>query len=386
MACGGGSDIIPPFTVDEVVAAGDLNKDGFTDIVLKTTYIDGPPPHPGKVYIYLQDNLDPGNFLPSISFSVGADPWGIKVADLNGDDLPDIVTANVNSDNISILLQDATQSINFLEAKNLSCGQNPYAVSIGHLNDDNKIDIAVANYNKENSVSIFFQDPNSTGDFLPAFNFSTGHDAQSIAIGDLNQDGLMDIAVDGSDSVYIILQNELIPGEFMPPISIDAGERAAWVEIGDLNNDGFNDLVVANAGSSSSGANASVSVLIQNPDEPGNFWGPTNYPTADGARDVVIEDMDGDNKTDLVVGTVSFQSQRPGAVSVLLQSPSSPGTFLQSVNYYAGFTPNFVDVADLDNDGRVDIAVNEGPSILFQDPNSAGLFLPVTIIGEFWNP
>ena len=97
-----------------------------------------------------------------------------------------------------------------------------------------------------------------------------------------------------------------------------------------------------------------------------------------------INDLNEDNRPDLALGTVVYQRQNPGAVSVLLQNASLPGTFFAASNYYAGFTPNFIATGDLNEDGKIDIAICEGPSILFQDPESAGTFLPLTIVGDLF--
>lgn len=383
---GGEGDIIPPFTSEDGIAVGDLNGDGNSDLVLATTYLAGPPPHQGYVYIYLQDNLNPGSFFSPSRYTVGSDPWEIKIADVDNDGMNDIVVANHDSNNVSVLFQDPYRPGIFIKATNYACGKSPYSAVIGDLNGDNMPDIVTTSASdKDRSVSILFQDPDTPRSFSQLINMSTGSGASSVAIGDLNQDGFIDIAVDGSNTVFVIFQNSLLPGEFLPAVSFATGERSVMVTIHDLNGDGFNDLAVANAGSSYDGTNASVSVLLQDPDLPGNFLSAVNYSTADGARKVIIEDLNEDNSPDLAVATVVYQHQGPGAVSVLLQNTNLPGTFFAASHYYAGFTPNFIAGGDLDGDGKNDIAVNEGPSILFQDPDKPGTFLPLSIVGDFFD-
>jgi hypothetical protein len=383
---GGGDNMIPPFTVENGIAVGDLNGDGNLDIALATTFIAGPPPHQGYVYIYPQDDLNPGIFFSPSRYTVGSDPWEIEIADVDNDGMNDIVVANTNSDNISVLFQDISQPGIFTKATNYACGKSPYSAVIGDLNGDGMPDIVTtSSTDKDRSVSIFFQDPDTPRSFPQTINLSTGHSASSVAIGDLNQDGLVDIAVDGSNSVFVFFQNSLLPGEFLPAVSFATGESSVMVAIHDLNGDGFNDLAVANAGSSYDGTNASVSVLLQDIDQPGSFLPSVNYSTANGARKVIIEDLNDDNNPDLAVATVVYQHQGPGAVSVLLQNTDSPGTFFAASNYYAGFTPDFIDGGDLNGDGKTDIAIGEGPCILFQDPSKPGTFLTLSIVGDFFD-
>ncbi|MCW9065542.1 MAG: VCBS repeat-containing protein [Ignavibacteriaceae bacterium] len=381
----GGYEILP-FTVEDGIAVGDLNGDGNSDLVLASTYIEGPPPHPGNVYVYLQDSLNPGTFLIPSKYSVGSDPWEIEIADVDKDGMNDIVVANTNSNNVSVLFQDSYRPGIFVKATNYACGKSPYSAVIGDLNGDNMPDIVTTSASdKDRSVSILFQDPDNPRSFPQTINLSTGPGASSVAVGDLNQDGLVDIAVDGSSSVFVLFQNSLLPGEFLPAVSFPTGERSVMVAIHDLNGDGFNDLAVANAGSSYDGTNASVSVLLQDIDLPGSFLPSVNYSTANGARKVIIEDLNGDNSPDLAVATVVYQHQGPGAVSVLLQNTNLPGTFFAASHYYAGFTPDFIAGGDLDGDEKNDIAVGEGPCILFQDPDKPGTFLPLSIVGDFFD-
>lgn len=383
---GGGGDMISPFTVEDGIAVGDLNGDGNSDIALATTFFSESSGHQGYVYIYLQDNLNPGTFFSPSRYTVGSRPWEIEIADVDNDGMNDIVVANHDSNNVSVLFQDPYRPGIFIKATNYACGKSPYSAVIGDLNGDNMPDIVTTSASdKDRSVSILFQDPDTPRSFPEIINISTGSGASSAAIGDLNQDGFIDIAVDGSNTVFVIFQNSLLPGEFLPAVSFATGERSVMVTIHDLNGDGLNDLAVANAGSSYDGTNASVSVLLQDPDLPGSFLSAVNYSTADGARKVIIEDLNEDNSPDLAVATVVYQHQGPGAISVLLQNTNLPGTFFVASNYYAGFTPDFIAGGDLNGDEKNDIAVGEGPCILFQDPDKPGTFLPLSIVGDFFD-
>ncbi|MFN6212135.1 MAG: FG-GAP repeat domain-containing protein [Microcystis sp.] len=77
------------------------------------------------------------------NFSVGTSPVSVTVGDFNGDGKSDLATANLNSNNVSVLLGTGTGS--FGTATNFSVGINPRSVTVGDFNGDGKSDLAAAN-------------------------------------------------------------------------------------------------------------------------------------------------------------------------------------------------------------------------------------------------
>ena len=348
-ACGGGEGgggEIPPFSLFYSVAVGDLNGDGLLDVAACYTYIAGPPPHPGFVVVYLQDHTKPGTFLPGKIYSVGNDPVSIAIGDLNGDGKLDIVTTNsiasasgVGDSTVSVLLQDPATSGQFLAATNYPTGKNPLSVVIGDLNSDGKPDLAVAD---SEGISILFQNPALPGTFLPLTAIK-GPAASSVAIADLNGDGKDDIVATNVSGVSVMLQDPVIAGSFLAPTNYAAGLQPINVAVGDLNGDGKLDIVVANYGSPSDGSTASVSVLPQNPAAPGSFLTAVNYKADVRSQAVAIADLNGDGKADLAVansGTLAGAcppncGSTGTSVSVLLQNPAIPGQLQNATNYPA---------------------------------------------------
>ena len=370
-ACGGGDDVIPPFTLNDAVAVADLNGDGYLDVTLVTTHISGSPPHPGRVLVYMQDTAHPSAFLAPSRHAVGSDPWHVAIADLNADGRRDIVVANTRSNDVSVLLQDAANPGSFLAAAHYACGTYTNAVAIGDLNGDGRPDIAAA---ITGGAVLLFQDPANAGGFLPGIKLSTPSGASSAAIGDLNGDGRADIALTGPDTVFIFMQDPIISGSFPRAVTYPAGPRASAAALSDVDGDGRTDLVVVNAGTSDSGANSSITVRLQDPGNPGTFPVPVNYPSANGARSVAAGDLNNDGRPDIAVAAVVYASQAPGVVQVFLQDPGSPGIFLPPRSYSAGNTPQSIAIGDLNGDGYADMVSNDGPIVLFQDPTRPGNF------------
>jgi hypothetical protein len=374
---GGGGDIIPPFTTNDAVATGDLNGDGKPDLALVTTYVAGPPPHPGHVAVYLQDPANPGTFLSAVNYNVGSDPWHIAIADLNSDGKLDLVVANTNSNDVSVLLHDTSGLGSFHTAVNYASGSYTNFVAVGDLNGDGRPDITAA---INEGVCILFQNPANPGAFLPAIRLPLPSRISSVAIGDLNGDGRADLVATSSDNIYVFIQDPTSPGTFLSAVTYVAGPRASSVVISDIDGDGTSDLVIVNAGDSSSGGNSSISIRLQDQASPGRFLTARNYASANGSRSVTAGDLNGDGRPDLAVAAVVYSSQSPGVVQAFIQDITSPGTFLLPQSYRAGYTPQSIASGDFNGDGKPDLVSNDGPIILIQNPAQPGKFAEGIII------
>ncbi len=280
-----------------------------------------------------------------LSFDASPNPYSVAIGDLNADGKPDLVTSNVGSNTVSVLLGNGDGT--FGVRTDYGTGSQPYSVAIHDLNADGKLDLVTADYGS-NTVSVLIG--NGDGSFGTETDYDAGIQPYSVAIGDVNADGKPDLAVANpnlngrSGTVSVLLGNG--DGTFGVKTDIVAGVRPFSVAIGDLNADGKLDLAVANI--DSYGGPGTVSVLLGNGD--GSFGSKTDYGTGISPNSVAIGDLNGDGRPDLAVANLNSNT-----VSVLLGH--GDGSFGLKADFVTGNFPISVAIGDLNADGKPDLAL-----------------------------
>src|SRR5262245_24190446 len=143
-------------------------------------------------------------------------------------------TARMNPTAPAMMTADDCGFLNFSESSNSGEVSSPFSVAAGDFNGDGTLDLAVAN-SSSNNVSILLG--NGTGGIGPAANFGVGLTPYSVAVGDFNADGKLDLATAnyGSDNVSILLGDGT--GGFGLAANFGADDGANAVAVGDFNAD-----------------------------------------------------------------------------------------------------------------------------------------------------
>ena len=310
------------------IAMGDFDNDGKTDLAA-TSYYGGAS--------VLRGNGN-GTFAAAVTYPTGNYPRAIVASDLNNDGNDDLVVANYYSSSLSVLvaLGDGT----FAAAANYPVGSYPHAMVTGDFNGDGNPDVAVTQGDATYGIAVLLG--NGNGTLQTALYRSTPAIPRALVTGDLDGDGKLDLVIANAyNSQAISTFKGNGDGSFQAAVDQVIGPDLGTVAAGDFNSDGKIDLVV------SRNYTYSIQILIGNGD--GTFQAPVLYDADYSSNsDIVIEDLDGDGVSDIVIST-SYSS-------LIVLYGNGNGTFQDPTYHYLGFSINRIVVSDFNGDGRPDIA------------------------------
>jgi hypothetical protein len=245
---------------------------------------------------------NPVRYLITDGFVLATLPQGLALGDVTGDGVPDIVTANYTTGNVSVLEGNGNGTFKVpLASRVITVGTSgaasgPGAVALAHAHSATLLDIVTANYN-ESTISVV--SGNGNGTFGGAANYSVGGGSgpAALAVGHFNTVNSLDDVVTAnylSSDVGIMTNNG--SGQFLSVALQHVDASPVAVTLGDLNGDSLLDIAVANSGGLH-GPN--LTVLNGNAD--GTFT-PAAAPTAlqaNYSNDLCLVDFDGDHKPDI---------------------------------------------------------------------------------------
>lgn len=321
-------------------------------------------------------------FSPPTNFAAGGAPSDVASGDFNGDGKTDLAVANFSDSTVSIFSNNAAVGAttpSYAGAVSLASGAAPRSIAVGDFNGDGKLDIATANVSGGNTS--VFQNTTATGtstlSFAAAVNFSIGAAGSSggeVAVGDFNGDGRLDLAVtnQGLNQVAVLL-NLAVPGAEAPAFAAAAafstGTRPVGLAISDFNVDGKPDLATSNA--SSGNASVLLNTTVPGAAEPG-FTAAVHFTTGSSPFVLAAGDVNGDGKPDIAAANLGGNN-----VSILLNT-AAPGattpSYAAATNFAAG-SARAVAFGDVNGDGKPDLAVANATS------NTLSVLLNTTIPG-----
>jgi predicted nucleotidyltransferase len=360
------------------VALSDVNGDGKRDLAVVNSNSD-------RVSLLLNTTAagaTTASFAAKSDFITGSRPYSVALGDINGDGKPDLAVANFLSNSVSLLLNTTATAAtppSFAAKSDFATGDGPGSVAMGDVNGDGKPDLAVANLSS-NTVSLLLNTTATgaaTASFTVKSDFATGDGPGSVAMGDVNGDGMPDLAVGNSSfasfSVSVLLNTTAAgagAASFAAKSDFATGNRSGSVALGDVNGDGKPDMAVANRDS------ANVSLLL-NTTAAGaataSFADRKDFATGSQPHAVVLGDVNGDGKPDMAVANFSSTS-----VSLLLNTTAAgaaTASFAARKDFITGSAPLSVALRDVNGDGKLDLAVAN------RDSDSVSLLLNTTAAG-----
>ena len=353
------------------VGAGHFDGDGRLDLAISssvtawngTTWVTT-----GSVLVLLNSTAVGGTttFEAARTFSTGTNltPSAVAVDDLNGDGKADVAAVQANGGNVSVLRGDGAGNLG--AARHVAVGSSPVSVVVGDIDDDGRMDLVTANQGSGDLSVLLNAGNDADGDVLfePARHAAVYGTPASVAVGDFNGDGLMDLAATSSVTTitgwwgyygyysyastdgYVNVLLGHGDGAFDPT-------QITWVnnmDLGDLttadfNRDGRLDVVTADGVSRPT---IDPTVLLGAGD--GTFKALHYYAGGTGPDAVVVGDFNGDAFPDVAVSNY-FSSD----VSVLMNDTDWRTLVVSGLasSTTAGAAQTFT-VTVLDNAGNVD--------------------------------
>ena len=322
------------------VAISDFNNDGYLDIVTNAPQGYGILLFTGSVNetFFREKTYATGN---------GSIPNHISVGDLNNDNRMDIVTANFGSNSVGVLLGQDNGIFASVMTYPSPIDARPRGTSLGDVNNDKRLDIIVANSDK-GSVGVLLG--HGDGTFSAMAIYSTGQYSRpySVAVGDIDHDGQLDIVVPTFDLDRIGILFGHGDGTFEEVTHYETGSSSYPISIAlaDLNADSHLDIIVVNSGANNFGVFMGC----------GNrtFEAQRTYTTGSASepRSVQVADFNNDQISDIAI-TLFAENE------VVLFFGHEDGALQRARTYSTGFLshPSGIAVADFNNDTQLDIVV-----------------------------
>jgi hypothetical protein len=321
-----------------------VNVDGDADVDLVVALHSS-----NAVRTYINNGV--GSFSLGTTTATGEDPRKLAAADLDGDADLDFLVANRDTNNVSVIRNDAGV---LAPAISVPAGGDPRAVAAGDFDGDGDADIAVSNHD-DRTITIHSGNGPFAYTLTATLAVPPGTRSDGIAVADLDADGDLDLAAAISDQAFNVVSiytNNA--GVFANPISFNTGGlNASEILLTDLDLDGRIDAVTSNADT------GNISVL-QNTSAAGgpiSFGAASVIATGATPGQAAAGDLDADTFPDLAVpnrdaNTTSIlinATQRPCAADFNNDGAANSQDFFDYLTAFFALAPN----ADFNNDAIV---------------------------------
>ncbi|WP_276481284.1 FG-GAP-like repeat-containing protein [Paraflavitalea pollutisoli] len=326
------------------VTLADLDADGKLDaVVLDNT---------GKLVSILRNTGVVGGwaFGQRIDSVTGSNPFMVVTEDLDGDGRKDIVIAELDGSHISVHKNNSVPgTLSFGPRKTFNTGENPVDLAVRDMNNDGKPDVVTVNSNGHSISVLQNLSTASTISFAAKVDFATGQWPHGLSIDDLTGDGKPDVVVANHDGKSISLLRNTSQGgalSFAPKIDQGVGGIVYCAVTADFNGDGLIDIAATNASTGRVLVFRNLGVTSDTV----RLAPPKEIVTTGQPLYIAAADLNGDGKPDLAIAEMgSFLSMYENTSSV--DSISWDPRTSSPVENFA----QTLAIGDLTGDGKPDI-------------------------------
>ncbi len=360
-----GYDIGAEIEDSRAAALGDLNGDGNLDLV-----IGNYSRQVNRIYLHNGKNshftLNPFDGAPSNLGAEADNTLAVAIADLNGDGFPDIIVGNDNQPNLLYLNQGGAAPFDGVTPTPISSDvAGTTSIAVGDLNHDGFPDVVAGNRNSPNTLYL----NNGTSDpfaGVSAIEITGDSDlTEGVALADFNGDGFLDVYAANNFQLNRVYFNNGTANPFTGVFGQNAGEAtlsSTAVAAGDVDNDGMFDVAVANSSHETQyhRNNGGLAPFM-------NTEALDLNAMAFGSSDVKFADLDQDGALDVLM------ANRDTANEVYLNIVNTERAVFFNVEPTKVTTATFdtrdMAAGDVDNDGDIDLVIAHTLTGMTDPPN-----------------
>ncbi len=329
----------------------DFNNDGLLDVAAANEQHN-------SVTLFTNNSTVGGINYSTGAIFIGSPTININCGDLNGDGKPDLVVSEGNNGNQLYIFQNTTvgSTISFSSQNITFSGAVLRRIEINDLDNNGKPELIISN---SGSNKVLFLDNQSTLasiSFSPVIHEITIPQASrtmGLSVEDLNGDQLPEIVVNQfltDNGNCFVIQNSSSPGNFQFNNIVELSIPGTMVnlKVGDIDGDGKRDIVATQLLSSAISIFLNETAVGAAP----SFASPENFPANNKPWGLDFGDLDGDEKNDIVIGSISNNNQ-----ITVLNNNSTPGNLqFDRVVFNVTDVNRNVKIGDVDGDAKPDIA------------------------------
>ena len=291
------------------------------------------------------------SFEPHVFYKTGTGPTDVVWADFTGDGQRDLVTANEDGEEVSVLPGKPDGTFDVADRDDYPVGGEARGLLAKDLDGDGRRDLAVTTDDltipQDADDGVWVLKGRRNGTLRDPVEYAAGTNPRGIIAADFNRDGRQDLAVANQLSNDVSILEGKRNGTFRNAVDYPVGGNPHGIVATDLDGDGDQDLAVACAGS-----NGSISILEGKRN--GTFKDREDFDgTSNGSAPVslVAGDFWGNRHKDLAV------ANRNDDALQILEGRRGANFRDRTILNLVGDAPVDVTKGDFDRDGRTDLAV-----------------------------